>query len=167
MRHWALSAAIGAAISTSGLASPAQGLITGIYVLDRGESDNVLEAIESAVAGLPNAQARSNMIKANLPLENVRIVHSAGRFSIKSDARPLILVTLGGEPIEWKPWDGQVFQVSAKANGEAVSLTFSAPDSERTTVYHSVGQQLVAETTVLSPRFSTPIHYRVVYNRTN
>ena len=163
MRHWALSAVIGTAISTSGLTSPAQGLISGVYVLD-GSRENVLQAIESAVAGLPNALARSNMIKANLPSENIRIVNSAGRFSIKSDARPLILVSLDGEPIEWKPWNGQVFDVSAKANGEAVSLIFSAPDSERTTVYRSVGQQLVAETTVISPRFST-IRYKVVYNR--
>jgi hypothetical protein len=167
MRHWALSAAIGVAISTSCLASPVQDLISGVYVLDRGQSDDVLQAIESAVAGLPNALARSNMIKANLPLENIRIVHSAGRLSIKSDARPLLLVSLGGEPIEWKPWNGQVFDVSAKANGEAVSLTFSAPNSERTTVYRSVGQQLVAETTVISPGFSTPIRYKVVYNRAN
>lgn len=167
MRYWALSAAIGVAISTSGIASPAQGLISGVYVLDSGQSDDVLQAIESAVASLPNALARSNMIKANLPSENIRIVYSAGRFSIKSDARPLLLVSLGGEPIEWKPWNGQVFDVSAKANGDAVSLTLSAPSGERTTVYRSFGQQLVAETTVISPGFDTPILYKVVYNRAN
>ena len=165
MRLWALSAAIGIAISTSGLASPAQSLISGVYVLDHGQSDDVLQAIESAVASLPNALARSNMIKANLPLDNIRIVNSAGRFSIKSDARPLLLVLLGAAPIEWKPWNGQVFDVSAKANGEAVLLTYSAPNSERTTVYRSVGQQLVAETTVMNPGLSTPIRYKVFYNR--
>ena len=61
--------------------------------------------------------------------------------------------------------DGQVFDVSAKANGEAISLTFRAADSERTIVYRSDGQQLVTETTIISPLLSTPIRYKVVYNR--
>lgn len=53
MRHWALSAtAIGAAIliSSSVSASPVQGPVSGIYVLDRGQSDDVHKAIDSAVA---------------------------------------------------------------------------------------------------------------------
>ena len=77
----------------------------------------------------------------------------------------MIVVWTSGEPIEWTLEDGQVFDVSARANGEAISLTFRAPDSERTTVYRSEGQQLVTETTIISPLLSTPIRYRVVYNR--
>ena len=75
------------------------------------------------------------------------------------------MVSTRGETIEWTLDDGQVFDVSAQANGEAISLTFRAADSERTTVYRSDGQQLITETTIISPLLSTPIRYRVVYNR--
>ncbi|HEU0098955.1 MAG TPA: hypothetical protein VFQ67_09295 [Allosphingosinicella sp.] len=170
MRHWALPAtAIGAAISisSSGSASPVQGPVSGIYVLDRGESDDVHKAIASAVAVPDVTRITGRLRKSNTPSLGLRLSSSAGRFSIKDDVNPPIVVWISGEPIKWKLGDGQVFEVSAKANGETVSLTFRAVDSERTTVYRSVGQQLVAETTLISPRLSTPLRYKLVYNRAN
>lgn len=171
MRHWTLSAAIGAAIliSSSGSASPAQGVVSGSYVQDRERSDDAFQAIESAIAGLSNAErplARMRLRKS-IATDRIRISSSGGRVSIKYDAKTPIVVWLSGEPIKWKLAEGFVFDVSAKANGEATSLTFRADDSERTTVYRSVGQQLVEETTIISPRFSTPISYKLVYNRSN
>ena len=167
MLHWALSAATGAAISISspGSASPPQGLISGSYILDEERSDDALQAIDSAVAGLSRPPFARRLRKAAARAYAIRISIAAGRFSIKYDAKPLIVVWTSGEPIEWRLEDGQVFDVSATANGEAISLTFRAPDSERTTVYRSDGQQLVTETTIISPLLSTPIRYRVVYNR--
>jgi hypothetical protein len=55
------------------------------------------------------------------------------------------------------------FDVSAKANGEAVWLLYLGAEGERTTVYHSVGQDLVAETTIISPQLTAPLHYKLVY----
>ena len=169
MRHWALSAATGAAIliSSSGSASPPQGLISGSYIRDEERSDDVFQAIDSAVAGLSRPSFARRLRKAAAPGYAIRISFAAGRFSIHYDAKPPIVVWTSGEPIEWRLDDGQVFDVSATANGEAISLTFRAPDSERTTVYRSDGQQLVTETTIISPLLSTPIRYRVVYNRAN
>ena len=167
MLHWALSAATGAAIliASPGSANPPQGLISGSYILDEERSDDVFQAIESAVAGLSRPPFARRLRKAAAPAYAIRISIAAGRFSIKYDAKPLIVVWTSGEPIEWRLEDGQVFDVSATANGEAISLTFRAPDSERTTVYRSDGQQLVTETTIISPLLSTPIRYTVVYNR--
>lgn len=167
MLHWVLSAATGTAIqiASPGSASPPQGLISGSYILDEERSDNVSQAIESAVAGLYNPSFARRLRKAAAPAYTIRISIAAGRFSIKYDAKPAIVVWTSGEPIEWTLEDGQVFDVSARANGEAISLTFRAADSERTTVYRSDGQQLVTETTIISPLLSTPIRYRVVYNR--
>ena len=168
MRHWALSAATGAAILTSGAASPAQGQISGNYILDRERSDDVVQAIQSAVAGLSSDTRlpfARRLRKAAAPAYAIRISIAAGRISIKNDAKPLIVVWTSGESIKWKLEDGQVFDVSGKANGEAVSLIFHAADSERTTVYRSDGQQLVTETIIISPLLSTPIRYKVVYNR--
>ncbi|UZK67830.1 hypothetical protein [Sphingomonas sp. M1-B02] len=170
-RHSTLSAAIGAAIliSTSGSASPAQGVVSGNYVVDRERSDDYFQAIESATAGLSNATrplARIRLRKSTAT-DRMRISSSEGRFSIKYDAHPLIVVWIAQEPIKWKLVESLVFDVSAKADGEAVSLTFRAADSERTILYRRDGQQLVAETTIVSSLLSTPISFTVVYNQTN
>lgn len=171
MRHWALSAAAtGAAIliSSSGSASPVQGPVPGNYIMDREPSDDVFQTIQSALAGLPGdirLPFARKLHKAAAPAYAIRLSIAAGRISIKNDAKPLIVVWTSGEPIKWKLEDGQVFDVSGKANGDTISLTYRAPDSERTTVYHSVGQQLVTETSITSPLLSAPIRYQVVYNR--
>jgi hypothetical protein len=171
MRHWALSAATGAAIliSSPSSASPPQGPISGSYILDRERSDDAFQAIESAIAGLSNAKrplARMRLRKS-IATDRIRISSSGSRFSIKYDAKTPIVVWINGEPIKWKLVEALVFDVSAKANGEAISLTFRGDDSERTTVYRSVGQQLVEETVIISPLLSTPIGYKLVYNRAN
>lgn len=167
MLHWVLSAATGTAIqiASPGSASPPQGLISGSYILDEERSDDVLQAIDSAVAGLSRPPFARRLRKAAARPYAIRISFAAGRFSIHYDAKAPIVVWTGGEPIEWRLDDGQIFDVSATANGDAISLTFRAPDSERTTVYRSDGQQLETETTIISPLLSTPIRYRVVYNR--
>jgi hypothetical protein len=170
MRRWTLSAVIGAAIliSSSGSASAQQGAISGSYVMDRERSDDAFQAIESAIAGLPNSKrpiARTKLRKS-IAVDRIRISSTGNRFSIKYDAKTPIIVLIDGEPIKWAvgPFG---FDVSAKANGEAISLTFRGDDSERTTVYRSVGQELEEETFITSPRLSTPIRYKLVYNRAN
>ncbi|RYD59754.1 MAG: hypothetical protein EOP60_01375 [Sphingomonadales bacterium] len=171
MRHWTLSAAIVAAIpiASPSAASPAQGVASGGYVLDRERSDDAFQAIESAIAGLSNAKrplARMRLRKS-IATDRIRISSSGDRVSIAYDAKTPIVVWIGGEPIRWKLVEELVFDVSAKADGEAISLTFRGDDSERTTVYRSVGQQLVEETTIISPLLSAPINYRLVYSRGN
>lgn len=168
MRHWALSAAIGAAILifSSGAESAPQGAISGSFALDPQRSDDAFHAIESAIASLPNAKRPSARIKLrkSIAVDRIRISSAANRFSIKYDAHPPIIVSIGGEPVKYAvgPFS---FDVSAKANGEAISLTFRGDDSERTTVYRSVGQELVEETVIISTLLPTPIRYKLVYNR--
>lgn len=170
MRHWTLSAAIGASIlSSSGSASPVQGVVSGIYVLDEERSDNAFQAIESAIAGLSDAKrplARMRLRKS-IAVNRIRISTAGNRLGVAYDAKAPIVVWLGGEPVKWKLIEELVFDVSAKANGDAISLTFRGDDSERTTTYRSVGQDLVEETTIIIPLLSTPIAYKQVYSRTN
>jgi len=106
-------------------------------------------------------------LRKSIAVTRIRISSSGTRLSITYDAKTPIVVWIGGEPIKWKLVEGLVFDVSAKANGEAISLTFRGDDSTRTTVYRSVGQQLVEETSIISPLLSKPIVYRLVYNRAN
>ena len=169
--HWTFSAAIGAVIliSSSGSANPARGVVSGIYVRDVQQRDDAFEAIESPIAGLSNAKrplARMKLRKS-VAAARIRISSSGDRFSIAYDAKTPIVVWMGGEPIKWKLVEGLVFDVSAKAGGEATFLTFRGDDSERTLVYRSVGQELVEDTTIISPLLSAPIKYTLVYNREN
>jgi hypothetical protein len=171
MRHWTLSAAIGAAtlISSESSASPAQRVVSGIYGRAPEGSDAAFQAIESAIASLPSAKrplARMRLRKS-VATSRFRVSISGSRFSIKYDDKTPIVVWIGGESIKWKLVESLVFDVSAKANGEAISLTFRGDDMERTTVYRSVGQQLVEETAIISPLLSAPISYKIVYNRAN
>lgn len=166
MLPWALSAVAEVANLTSGIASPPQCVRAGIYVLDRERSDDVQQAITRAVTGLPNTDYFSRRLrKANTPGDELRISNAPTRFSIKYETRPQILLSKNGEPTQWKLNDGQVFDVVAKADGEAVLLAFHAFDNERTSVYRIVGPQFVEETTIISPRLSTPIRYRLLYNQ--
>jgi len=169
MVHWALSAA-GVAILVSGPASSAQGLISGNYVLDREQSDDAVQAIESASPTPFNTnwpRVRSWLFKSAGPTDVLRMSSIAGRFSLGDGSpKPLIDVWTGGEPIKWKLNDGQVYDVSADSNGEAMLLTVRGSYGERAAVYRSVGQQLVVENTITSPGLNSPIRYKLVYNQT-
>jgi hypothetical protein len=169
MGNWALSAAAGVAIMASGTASSAQGLISGKYILNGGQSDDVIHAVESAHPGPSDINwrdVRNRLSKSILAYYELRISSIAGRFSAQYDnPKPLIDVWLSGEPIKWNLNDGQVFDVSAKAQDEAVVLTLRGDYSEQTLVYRSVGNQLVVETTIISPKsIFAPIRYKLVYD---
>jgi hypothetical protein len=171
MRHWTLSAAIGAAIviSSAGSPSPARGVASGIYEIDRERSDDVFQAIERAIAGLPNDKrplARMRLRKS-LASGGMRISIAGSRFAIAFPERAPIVVTIGGEPVKWTLVDVLVFYVSAKADGEAISLTFRGDDIKRVATYRGVGRDLVVDSTVTSLLVSTPIVYKQVFHRTN
>jgi hypothetical protein len=171
MPHWTLSATIGAAIliSSSGSASPAQGVVSGNYVLDRERSDDAFQAIESAIAGLSNAKRPLARIKLrkSIAVNRMRISIAGSRVGITYDDKAPIVVWIGEDPVKWKLIEVLVFDVSAKADGDAISLTFRGDDSERVMTYRSVGQDLVADTTMASPWLSTPIVYKQIFKRTN
>jgi hypothetical protein len=171
MRHWTLSAAIGVAIlnSTSGSASPVQGVVSGQFVLDEVRNDNAFQAIERAIADLSDAKrplARTRLRKS-IAVCRIRISIAGDRVGIAYDAKTPIVVWTGEEPVKWKLIEELVFDVSAKADGEAIALTFRGDDSERTTTYRSVGQNLMEDTIITSPMLATPIVYKQVYNRTD
>lgn len=171
MRHWTFAAAIGAAIVSfsSGSTSPVQGVVSGFYVLDEERSDSAFQAIDSATADLSDAERRfaRMRLRKSIAVDRLRISSAGSRVGIKYDGKTPIVVWIGEESIKWKLTEGFVFDVSASNIGEAISLKFRGDDSERTTIYRSVGQDLVENTTIGIPSLSTPIVYKRVYNRTN
>lgn len=167
MGRWTFPVAAAIAIVACGPECSAQNLISKKYVLDRGQSDDAFRAIASAVHSPSDVtwpDLRRRLYKSSLPTDGLRMTSVAGQITVSDDTpRPIIHVLAGGEAMKWKINDGQIIDVSAKTMGEAVFMTYRGRDYERTTVYRNVGQQLVAETTIISPRISTPIYYRLVY----
>jgi hypothetical protein len=161
MRHHTLSAAIAVAMlsSTSGSATPAQAVVSGIYELDTTRSDNAFKVIDSATANISDdKRPRVRMrLRKSIAVNRIRI-STAG-------AKTPIVVWMGGDPITWKLIPELVFDVSVKADGGTVALTFRGDDSERTSKYHSVGQDLVENTTIIGPLLSTPIVYKQVFKK--
>ncbi|MEG8029890.1 hypothetical protein [Sphingomonas aerolata] len=167
MRHHTLSAAIAVAVlsSASGSASPVQGVVSGIYELDTARSDNAFKVIDSATATISDdKRPRVRMrLRKSIAVNRIRISTAGGRVGLAYDAKTPIIVWIGGDPITWKLIPELVFDVSVKDDGRTVALTFRGDDSERTSEYHSVGQYLVENTTIISPLFSTPTAYKQVY----
>ena len=171
MRHYTLSAAIGVAIlsSTSGAASPVQGVVSGIYELDSARSDNAFKAIDSDTANIsddkrPRARMR---LRKSIAVNRIRVSTAGGRVGIAYDAKTPIVVWIGEVLIKWKLIPELVFDVSVEADDGTIALTFRGEDSERTSKYHSAGQDLVENTIITSPLLSTPIVYSQVYNKIN
>jgi hypothetical protein len=171
MRHYTLSAAIGVAAlsSTSGSASPVQRVVSGNYELDAARSDNAFKMIDSATANISDdkrPRARMKLSKS-IAVNRIRISTAGGRVGIAYDAKTPIAVWMGEGPIKWKLIPELVFDVSVKYDGGTIALTFRGEDSERTSTYHSAGQDLVEYTTITSPLLATPIVYNQVYNKIN
>jgi hypothetical protein len=97
----------------------------------------------------------------------MRISIAGSRVGITYDDKAPIIVWIGEDPVKWKLIETLVFDVSAKASGEAISLIFHGDDSDRITTYRSVAQDLLVDTTIISPLLSTPIVYKQIFNRTN
>ena len=171
MRSWAVSAAIGATIFGASLSSASRvpGVVAGIYIRDAKRSDDAFKAIDSVTADLPDDKrslARKRLRKS-IAVQIIRISVAANRVGITYDAKAPIVVFMEEGPVKWKLIETFVFDVSAKAAGEAVSLTFRSDDGERTTTYRSLGADLVEDTTIIIPLTSRPIVYKQVYTRTN
>lgn len=171
MRHWTLLGAIGAAIlsSSPSSAGPAQGIVAGIYELDEGPIDNAFKAIDRGIADLPDAKrplARTRLRKS-VAVSRIRISLAGNRLGIAYDAKTPIVVWLGQEPVRWKLIEELVFYVTARSDGDSVSLNFHGDDSDRTTTYRNVGRDLIENTTITSPLLSRPIIYENVYKRVN
>lgn len=151
------------------ITSGRQFVASGIYVRETQLEGGAFEAIERAVAGLPDAKRpflRSRLFKS-VAANRIRLSSTGNRVSIVYDAKAPIVLWLGGGPVKWKLAEWFVYDVSAKADGDAISLTFRGSDGERTVVYHSVGRDLVEETSIVTPLLSAPITYKLVYNRAN
>jgi hypothetical protein len=119
-------------------ASAAQSLVSRKYILDRKQSDDAARVIANAAPSPVNVdwpELRRKIYKSSLPTDNFRITSVAGRITISDDSpRPVIAILAGGGSMKWKINDGQVLDVSAKLEGDAVQAKYIGDGYERTTV---------------------------------
>lgn len=167
MSRWTFPVVFAIAIVAISPTSSAQSLISKKYILDRKQSDNAAQVIANAAPRPLNinwTELRRKIYKSSIPTDTFRITNIAGRIAISDDSpRPIIDVFSGAGSVKWKINDGQVLDVSAKIVGDTIEARYIGDGYERNTVYHNVGQTLVAESTITSPLLSTPIRYKSFY----
>lgn len=171
MRQWVVFAAIGTALSISyaGSASEGKGIISGNYVLDESRGDDAFQVIEGAIAPLSTSERPllRTMLRKSIAVNRMRISAAGSRVGITYDDKAPIILWLGGEPVRWKLIEPLVFDVSAKSDGDAVSLRFLGKYCDRVMTYRMNGKDLVAETTMSVPQLSKTIIYKQIFSRTN
>lgn len=147
-------------------ASDSSGL-TGNYKFVPAQSGDVTQAIDKAVEGMNFIKrpiARSRLSKTNTPYQHIRIEVGANEVELAFDANKPIRVPLDGQSIKWTRDDGEVFDVSARFDGNKLLQTYKAADGMRVNSFSkdSTGS-LRLEVEVSSPQLPQPVKYMLAY----
>ena len=159
---------IGALILLLGATAWSASPFDGKYALDKARSANVGKAIEEATGSMnfmSRPIARSRLAKTNTLPTNASI-SVADRVEIDLGAKP-VSVLPDGKAVPWTRPDGEVFQVSARLEGDDLVETFQGKDGSRRNTFHlqDDGKTLTLDVQVESPRLPQPVRYRLVYKR--
>jgi hypothetical protein len=162
----AVTAVAAVQVHAQAQASPFNGTFT--YVA--GESDNVDQAINQAIARMNVATrqiARPRLRRTNQPYQRVVISTTASSVSITTDNRAPITTSAAGAPIKWTREDGEVLDVSTTWQGNRLRQVFAAEDGRRENVWSMSpdGNMLTLNVTVTSGRLPQPLTYRLTYRR--
>ena len=173
MRHlrsftrFALALAV-AALVPAGLSAQQTAGLRGTWTLDRQASDNVAQAINTAVARMnfvTRPIARGRLTRTNQPYQRVVIDFTAQQVSVTTDSRPAIESPGNGTPIKWTREDGEVLDLSTEWENGRLEQTFKAEDGQRVNVFSVSGDVMTMQVTITSPRLPQPLTYKLVYNR--
>jgi hypothetical protein len=144
--------------------------LDGTYVLDQTDSDNINEAIETAVAKLDFVRrdiARGRLEKLNPAYRKVAISSSPNEISVTVDNQPPLRTPAKGAPVGWVGPDGGQVNASMQLAGGRLEQTFTATDGRRVNDYtlSPDGRTLTMQVTETSPRLPETITYKQVYRR--
>ncbi len=160
-----------AALMTSSLHAD-QFTIQGAFKLDPQKSDNIEQAIETAVAPMIfpfRYFMRNRLLKLNIPYPNLFIQLPPHEVVFAIDERPPIRTPNDGKPIQWTRDDGEALMVSTKLGKMELDQTFAAKDGKRVNNYELSpdGQELLMHVTLISHRLKGPVSYTLVYHRSS
>jgi hypothetical protein len=157
-------------LGSSTLAATQESGLDGTYVLDETDSDNINEAIETAVEKLDFVRrdiARGRLKKLNPAYHQVAITSSANEISVTVDNQPPLRTPAKGAPVAWVGPDGAKVNASMQLTGRLLAQTFTSADGRRVNDYtlSPDGRTLTMQVTETSPRLSQTITYKQVYRR--
>jgi hypothetical protein len=157
-------------LGSSTVAAAQEPGLDGTYVLDETDSDNINEAIETAVEKLDFVRrdiARGRLRKLNPAYHQVAITSSANEISVTVDNQPPLRTPAKGAPVAWVGPDGGKVNASMQLTGRLLAQTFTSADGRRVNDYtlSPDGRTLTMQVTETSPRLSQTITYKQVYRR--
>jgi hypothetical protein len=157
-------------LGPSRLAAAQESSLDGTYILDQTDSDNINEAIETAVAKLDFIRrdiARWRLEKLNPAYRKVAITSSPNEISVTVDNQPPLRAPAKGAPVAWVGPDGGKVNATMQLEGRRLAQTFTSADGRRVNDYtlSPDGRTLTMQVTETSPRLSQTITYKQVYRR--
>ena len=160
-------------VTVLGSSTPAasqESSLDGTYILDTTDSDNINEAIETAVGKLDFVRrdiARGRLEKLNPAYREVVITSSPNEISVTVDNQRPLRTPGKGAPVAWVGPDGRKVNASMQLAGRRLAQTFTSADGRRVNGYtlSPDGRTLTMQVTETSPQLSQTITYKQVYRR--
>lgn len=161
---------LAAALALPDAARAQESSMRGTFTLDRAQSDDVNRAIETAVARMSFVTrpiARGRLRRTNQPYQRVVINFTQSEVTVTTDQRRPIVSPANGTAVKWTREDGEVFDLSTSWDNGRLAQSFHAEDGTRTNTFSISpdGRVLTMNVRITSPRLSSPLTYKLVYNR--
>jgi hypothetical protein len=160
---------------TAALALPAasyaqESSLRGTWTINRQASDNVPQAINTAVARMSfitRPIARGRLTRTNPVYNRVVVNYTPTHVTTTFDTRRPIESPANGQPVQWTREDGEKFNLSTSWEAGRLVQTFRAEDGSRTNTYSvsADGSTLTMNVVIRSPKRPQPLTYKLVYNK--
>jgi hypothetical protein len=142
----------------------------GTFVSEDQSDAGIHKEIDAATADmnfLTRSVARGRLQKTNPLYRRIAITRQTVMISVRFDERRPIEMPADGSPIKWTGVDGEIFDVSARAENGRLVQTFKAEDGQRVNSFSAEDpERMTLEVEITSPRLSKPLKYSVRYRRT-
>jgi hypothetical protein len=148
------------------LAAPLAAQAVGTWKLaTQPDLPKVIEAATAKLNFVVRPIARGRLKKTNTAYERITIARTPAEITIKYDDREAQHMPADGKAVAWKREDGEVFQISARTEGERLIQTYLAEDGERINQFHLDPKTGVLSllVTVKSHKLPNPIVYTLTY----
>lgn len=131
------------------------------------QAPDMAKAIEAATAGmnfLTRPIARGRLTKLNPVYQRVALTQGPSEVTVKFDDRAPIRMPADGRAVAWTREDGEVFQVSARLQGDVLVQHLQGADGARTNTFRlDAARQLSLSVEVKSAKLSGPLTYTLMF----
>lgn len=143
--------------------------LQGVFASAGGGRETIDKAVEAATSKMNfviRSVARSRLKKTNPPYQRIDIRNDGSQITVRFDKGNPVVMPADGAAVKWKRDDGEVFDVSAHAQGSQLRQTFKAEDGQRVNEFNmSADGVLTLNVTLTSPQLPQPVKYVLTYRR--